>query len=58
VDGLFTKDESRGFSGTIYNTIEEVVSEFTNIFYSEISPSLNYKKNLFILIDYYETFPF
>jgi hypothetical protein len=47
VDGLFTKDESRGFSGTIYSTIEEIVSaDLTNIFHSEISPSLTYEKNL------------
>jgi len=46
VDGLFTSDESRGFSGTIYSAIEEVASELTNIFYKEISPSLVYTKNL------------
>jgi hypothetical protein len=46
VDGLFTKDESRGFSGTIYDTIEEISGGLTNIFHSEISPSLTYEKNL------------
>jgi len=46
VDGLFSKDESRGFSGSISSTINTIASELSNISSKDISASLSETKDL------------
>lgn len=46
VDGLFSKDESRGFSGKISTTLGTIAKELTNIVSTDISSSLSNIKNL------------